>query len=209
MVNMLDFAENSLYTTFPNLRSSKSAISADLSQSQKNHILKKKQIFLSKIGSRDVKTGPIGKRGQSRVRMNITYKPTNIIFGYENLKFSLIFSVTSSAKIVKENISENFIFPYPKMIFVGLQGMFMRTWDQPRFPIGPVLTSLEPIFDKKNDFFSKYDFFLLFDKSADMADFDDLRLGKVVYSLFGSKSNILVISITPISRKLSFRRHTP
>ena len=52
--------------------------------------------------------------------MNILYKPTNIIFGYENIKFSLIFSVTSSAKIVKENISENFIFPYPKMIFVGL-----------------------------------------------------------------------------------------
>ena len=61
MVNMLDSGQNSLYTTFPNLRSSKSAISADLSQSQKNHILKKKSIFLSKIGSRDVKTGPIGK----------------------------------------------------------------------------------------------------------------------------------------------------
>ena len=63
MINMLDFAENSLYTTFPNLRSSKSAISADLSQSQKNHILKKIGFFWSKIGSREVKTGPIGKRG--------------------------------------------------------------------------------------------------------------------------------------------------
>ena len=45
MVNMLDLGLNSLYTTFPNLRSSKSAISADLSQSQKNHILKKKGFF--------------------------------------------------------------------------------------------------------------------------------------------------------------------
>ena len=42
-----------------------------------------------------------------------------------------------------------------------------------------------------------------------MADFDDLRLGKVVYRLFSAKSNILIIYMAPMSRKLNFRRHTP
>ena len=60
---MLDSGQNSPNTTFPNIFSLISAISADLSKSQKNHILKKKSFFLSKIGSREVKTGPIGKRG--------------------------------------------------------------------------------------------------------------------------------------------------
>ena len=91
--------------------------SANLSKSQKNHILKKSQFFLSKIGSRDVKTGPIGKRGQSQVRINIPYKPTNIIFRYENMTFLLIFSLTILAELVTENISKNFIFLYRKMIF--------------------------------------------------------------------------------------------
>ena len=152
---IMDSGQNRLYTTFPNIFS---LISADLSKSQKNHIFEN----LSKIGSRDVKMGPIRKRGQSQVRINIPYKPTNIIFRYENMKFLLIFSVTSSAKIAKENISKNFIFLYRKMIFVGLQGMFMWTWDQPRFPIGPVLTSLEPIFDQKNRLFFQNMIFLTF-----------------------------------------------
>ena len=63
MANMLDSGQNSPNTTFPNIFSLISAISADLSKSQKNHILKQKSIFLSKIGSRDVKMGAMGKRG--------------------------------------------------------------------------------------------------------------------------------------------------
>ena len=140
----MDSSQNGLYTTFPNIFSLISTISADLSKSQKNHILKKKLIFL--IENRL-------QRGQNG---------SNKFFRYGNMKFLLIFSVTSSAKIVKENISKNFIFPYRKMIFVGLQGMFMRTWDQPRFPIGPVLTSLEPIFDQKNRLFFQNMIFLTF-----------------------------------------------
>ena len=42
-----------------------------------------------------------------------------------------------------------------------------------------------------------------------MDDFDDLKLGKVVYRLFSAKSNILTISITQLSRKLNFQHHTP
>ena len=163
MANMLDSGQNGSYTTFLNIFSLISADPADLSKSQKNHIFEKKNaIFSSKIGSRDVKTGPIGKRGQSIVRINIPYKPTNIIFRYGNMTFVLIFSLTILAELVTENISKNFIFSYRKMIFVGLQGMFMRTWDQPRFPIGPVLTSLEPIFDQKNRLFFQNMIFLTF-----------------------------------------------
>ena len=46
MANMLDSGQNSPNTTFPNIFSLISAISANLSKSQKNHILKKKSIFL-------------------------------------------------------------------------------------------------------------------------------------------------------------------
>ena len=62
MANMLDSGQNSPNTTFPNIFSLISADSADLSKVKKSHF-EKKSIFLSKIGSRDVKTGPIGKRG--------------------------------------------------------------------------------------------------------------------------------------------------
>lgn len=57
---MLDSGEIWLNTTFHNIRSSTSAISAD---SFKNNIFEKKGNFSSKIGSkfRDVTTGPIGK----------------------------------------------------------------------------------------------------------------------------------------------------
>ena len=47
MANMLDSVLNRLYTTFPNIISVISAISADLSKSQKNHILEK---FLCRQG---------------------------------------------------------------------------------------------------------------------------------------------------------------
>ena len=60
----------------------------------------------------------------------------------------------------------------------------MRSWDYGDFPIGPVLTPLASIFDKKMHFFQKNDFFLIFDKSADMAEFHEKKLGKVVYNLF-------------------------
>ena len=46
MANMLDSGQNSPNTTFPNIFSLISADSADLLKSQKNHILKKKSIFL-------------------------------------------------------------------------------------------------------------------------------------------------------------------
>ena len=45
MANMLDSGQNSPNTTFPNIFSLISAISADLSKSQKNHILKKSRFF--------------------------------------------------------------------------------------------------------------------------------------------------------------------
>ena len=46
MTYIMDWGQKRLYTTFPNFFSLISAISADLSKSQKNHILKKKSIFL-------------------------------------------------------------------------------------------------------------------------------------------------------------------
>ena len=48
MANMLDSVLNRLYRTFPNIFSLISAISANLSKSQKNHILKKKSIFFDR-----------------------------------------------------------------------------------------------------------------------------------------------------------------
>ena len=65
MANMLDSVLNRLYTTFPDIFSLISADSDDLSKSQKNHIFEKKGDFFIEIASkfRDVKTGPIGKRG--------------------------------------------------------------------------------------------------------------------------------------------------
>ena len=48
MANMLDSVLNRLYTTFPNIFSLISAISADLSKSQKNHILKKNVDFFDR-----------------------------------------------------------------------------------------------------------------------------------------------------------------
>ena len=89
-------------------------------QNVKKTYFEKKSSFLSKIGSRDVKTGPIGKRGQSQVRTNIPYKPANIIFRYGNMKFLLIFSLTILAELVTENTSKHFRFSHPKMIFVSL-----------------------------------------------------------------------------------------
>ena len=69
--------------------------------------------------------------------------------------------------------------------------MLMRTWDYLGFAIGPVLTQLASIFDKKKQrFFWKTIFFWYFDKSADMADFYEKKLGKVVYTLFWTESII-------------------
>ena len=45
MSYIMDFAENYVYTTFPNFFSLISADSADLSKSQKNHIFEKKGDF--------------------------------------------------------------------------------------------------------------------------------------------------------------------
>ena len=56
---------------------------------------------------------------KSSYNLNVA-KPTNIIFRYENMKFLLIFSLTILAELVTENISNNFIFSYRKMIFVCL-----------------------------------------------------------------------------------------
>ena len=48
---------------------------------------------------------------------------------------------------------------YENSIMIGLQGMFMRTWDYRGFLIEPVLASLEHIFDPKIwDFFQKKNF---------------------------------------------------
>ena len=42
---------------------------------------------------------------------------------------------------------------------MGLQGMFMWTWDYNDFAVGPVLALLEQIFDQKiMDFFGKMNF---------------------------------------------------
>ncbi len=62
-------------------------------------------------------------------------------------------------------------------------GMLMRTWDYRGFAIGSVLTPLASIFDWKNSvFFFEKRFFWFLDKSADMADFYEKKLGKVVYT---------------------------
>ena len=45
--------------------------------------------------------------------------------------------------------STNPMLGYGKSDFMGLQGMFMRTWDYNGFAVGPVLALLEHIFDPK------------------------------------------------------------
>ena len=59
----------------------------------------------------------------------------------------------------------------------------MRTWDYDGFAVGPVLTLLEQIFDKKWCFFGKMIFWMC-DKSAESADINEKMLGEVVYNLF-------------------------
>ena len=39
---------------------------------------------------------------------------------------------------------------YEKSDFMGLQGMFIWTWDYNGFAVGPVLALLEQIFDQKS-----------------------------------------------------------
>ena len=127
---IMDSGQNRLYTTFPNIFSLISADPADLFHIQKNHFSKKKNtIFGSKMCSRGAKSGSIGIARQSRVRINIPYKPTNLIFGFWNIKFLLTFCLTMWLQVVKQNVSKNFIFQNPKIKFVGLQGMLMRTRD--------------------------------------------------------------------------------
>ena len=64
MSYIMDSGQNRLYTTFTNIFSLISADPADLSKCQKNRIFEKTNAILtSKISSRDVKTGPIGKLG--------------------------------------------------------------------------------------------------------------------------------------------------
>ena len=67
---------------------------------------------------------------------------------------------------------------------------------------------LEQIFDK-NMLFLKNDFFWMCDKSAGSADINEKMLEKDVDNLFRTESNALAISITPFSRKVNFRHHTP
>ena len=71
---------------------------------------------------------------------------------------------------------------------MGLQGMFMRTWDYNGFAVGPVLASLEHIFDQKiMDSFGKMIFWMC-DKSAGSANINAKMLGKAVYNLSDPKS---------------------
>ena len=62
--------------------------------------------------------------------------------------------------------------------------MLMRSWDYRGFAIGPVLMPLGQNFDQKKGRFFRKTIFWFFDKSADMADFYEKMLGKVVYTLF-------------------------
>ena len=118
-----------LKTTFPNIFSLISADPADLSYIKKIIFPKKSMSFRSKICSREAKSGSMGIARQSRVRINIPYKPTDLIFGFWNMTFLLTFCLTMWLQVVKQNVSKNFMFQNPKIKFVGLQGMFMRTWD--------------------------------------------------------------------------------
>ena len=154
MSYIIDSGQNRLYTTFPNIFLLLSTDPADLSYIQKNHFSKKSMILGSKMCSRGAKSGSIGIARQSRVRINIPYKPTNLIFGFWNIKLLFRFCLTTCIHIVKQNVSKNFMFQNPKIKFVGFQGMFMRTWDYRGFLIEPILALLEHIFDPKIwDFF--------------------------------------------------------
>ena len=62
--------------------------------------------------------------------------------------------------------------------------MFMRTWDYNGFAVGPVLASLEHIFDQKIMIFLEKWFFWMWDKSAGSAGINEKMLGKVVYNPF-------------------------
>ena len=90
---------------------------------------KKSMIFRLKICYRGAKSVSMGIARQSRVRINIPYKLTNLIFGFWNIKFLLTFCLTTSSQAIKQKVSKNFMLQNPKIKFVGLQGMLMRTRD--------------------------------------------------------------------------------
>ena len=79
---------------------------------------------------------------------------------------------------------------YEKYVIIRLWGMSSRTWDYRGFPIGPLLTFLDDFWIEDDHFFPKYDKFHFLDKSADMADFYEKMLGKVVFRVFWPESII-------------------
>ena len=96
-----------------------------------NPLMQKKiiMIFWPKICSKRARIGPTAKSLYSQVRINIPYKPTNLIFGFWNMNFLITFCLTTCSHIVKQNVGKNFMFQNSKIKFVGLHGMLMRTRD--------------------------------------------------------------------------------
>ena len=119
MSYIMDSDQSRVYTTFSNIISLIPADPADLSI-KKSFFQKKMTIFWSKICSRGLKSGSMGIARYSRVRINIPYKPTNLIFGFWNITFLLTFCWTIWLQVVKQNVSKKFMFQNPKIKFVGL-----------------------------------------------------------------------------------------
>ena len=61
----------------------------------------------------------------------------------------------------------------------------------------------------KNKWLSNYKFNICCEAIIENGYITEKILRKVVYDLFRTESNILAISITPFSRKVNFRHHTP
>ena len=154
MAYIMDSGQKTLNTTFCNIYSYKSAMSADLLKNQNfSYFEKKKRDFLIENQPRGVKTGPMGKPRQSQVRVNIPHKCIITDLSYHIFDFSLIFYLTCEIRNTAKKQAKKLKSLNPKTVIVGLWGMFTRTWDYRGFPIGPVLTPLGQIFDLKIAFF--------------------------------------------------------
>ena len=132
MSYIMDSGSNRLYTTFPNIFSLISADPADLSKNQKNHFSKKLTVFLIENLLQRVEIW--FNRDSTLVPSSHqhSHKPTNLIFGFWNIKFLLTFCLTMWLQVVKQNVSKHgraggpgFFSQYPS----GDEGIRPKTYN--------------------------------------------------------------------------------
>ena len=131
MSYIMDSGQNRLYTTFPNIFSLLSADPADLSYIQKNHFSKKIHDFLIEN---------LLQRGEIWFNRDSTLVPSPHQHSLQTHKFDfwilehkiftyILLDYVAADSQAKCKLVKIFMFQNPKMKFVNLQGMLMRTRD--------------------------------------------------------------------------------